>query len=411
MKKYILKAKNGKIISQENTNYQVSNFYGIYVSEEVVSILNKTIYYPINDRYSAIARILFFFAHLERKSIYKYPQKVHSDIWQHYFTKNQVVAYKKILLDNQLLIENPQEQSLKYKPGEYSTSYTLGAQYLAGELCFIQIENSKKKVLNIEFYEEKFWSFEDKAITFRANFTLENVYLRTDKAIEEEHLYHLNEKTSTNSLNSRLISINNFYNNNNIKKGINNDRVYHKICNLSKQSRKYLTDENGFEFFSIDIKNCQPLLLIAQAVKHGIAVDDSYKKLCELGTLYEQFIRPNRNRDQAKEELYKCVYFAQIYNSPINKEFRLYFPKSYKAILELTAAYSRSLALMLQKLEAQFFNQLKPKYSTVWFTLYDAIYFNDERDLDYLENYLQDEFQKLGISPKFDKKYPNGYKA
>ena len=177
------------------------------------------------------------------------------------------------------------------------------------------------------------------------------------------------------------------------------DRVYSSFTALSKVARKYLTINNK-PFIEIDIKNCQPLLLLILACEQGIELDNNYINDVVDGCFYEELMyrtielgynsefiydkkksklkelefntnNKNINRDNIKTLCYNDIFFANKHkNTNLVKGFKSLYPKTYDALLSLST--ETTLAYLLQNLEADVVLNIVP--NSPYFTVHDAIY-------------------------------------
>src|SRR5690606_9959383 len=114
----------------------------------------------------------------------------------------------------------------------------------------------------------------------------------------------------------------------------------------------------------------------------------------------------NKCRDEVKVLLYKSIYFDFKSDSDISVMFKSIYPIAYS---ELQNLYKNDIqdeksdikmASRLQNIEAEIFNNITPKFSKYYFTLFDAVYFTDESDAGHIMIDLLDKFKKYGLVPK-----------
>ena len=157
--------------------------------------------------------------------------------------------------------------------------------------------------------------------------------------------------------------------------------------------------------YDIDIVNCQPLLLVAYLTENdSLDFDLNYKNDCEDGLFYERFYDIDRPknisniewRSEIKVKLYKSIFFSFNKKSKINKKFKELYPKTWES-LEKISITDISLASRLQNLESNLFNNIIPKHSEFYFTLFDAIYFNNIMDKYKIENEIKNYFNNFNI--------------
>jgi hypothetical protein len=296
--------------------------------------------------------------------------------------------------------------------------YKLTNHYKQDDLCLVIVAD--KKDLAIEFdsvYHSKF----KKAIVESS--------IDIKLAIHDE----LRSAKSTKSLSCRLNTIFRLYDKRFIKKGDKVDRVFHSLSNISKISRKHLSVK-GLKYNNLDIVNCQPLLLCYFLKKHKHKIDINYLDDCQSGNLYERFISEGKSyvdyeyiikdgeivgktkhtidigynlsdnefediRATIKVLLYKSIFFDFKPNTDIAQAFKILYPNIFETMLGFENTDVK-MASRLQNIEAEIFNNLVPKKSKFYFTLFDAIYFTSEEDAGLLISTILSKFQKYNLTPK-----------
>lgn len=195
------------------------------------------------------------------------------------------------------------------------------------------------------------------------------------------------------------------------KKGESVDRIFSSFSNLSNISRKFI-HFNGRQFYEIDIKNCQPLLLIVLLIEKGINIDTRYRTNIIKGKFYESLMEECQNlnyieqyvmiknkltkldltnRDDIKTLCYSEIFFTnKLKNSSIVTAFKNLYPLVYNAILELTQ--DSTLASQLQNLEADIVLNIIPKCN--YYTVHDAIYILNKSEIETIKMQLAAEIRK-----------------
>jgi ABC-type Zn2+ transport system substrate-binding protein/surface adhesin len=130
-----------------------------------------------------------------------------------------------------------------------------------------------------------------------------------------------------------------------------------------------------------------------------MSIDANYIADCQAGQVYEQFITKEHDRDTVKVELYKAIYFDFKQKKLISNDFMKLYPLTYKS-LQILDEDIITLASKLQNIEASIFNQLKPVKSKYYFTLFDAIYYSDSRDIACLTKQIMELFSRYELVPK-----------
>jgi hypothetical protein len=378
----------------------------VYVTslDLISALLSKDL--PLKDNKKSIKHILSFLYYADRKMQDNHDTKIpiHRDTFIHYFDRNTYTKYLTILKELKVMTRVPYDDNSFYVVGKKPSLYRFHDSYLQSEMCLVIIE-TKQRSISVEVKVDKRFS----SAILESEIDLEKAfYAEKDYALKIE-----NDLIRKNTLRYRLSNLFNTHASRYIRKGSCVDRIFHSFFNVSKISREFLT-VNGSKYFNLDIVNCQPMLLCYYLKSNNLQFDKNYIEDCEAGMLYEKFEGFQGNfkvkdkgiyyrefqtldRENVKLQLYKSVYFNFDESNPINQEFKKFYPITHQTLLKLTA--DRSMASILQNVEASIFNLLRPRYSKYYFTLFDAIYFTDIRDRDLLKEDILSKFQKLNINP------------
>jgi hypothetical protein len=179
-----------------------------------------------------------------------------------------------------------------------------------------------------------------------------------------------------------------------IRKGKNVNRIYYTFSNVSRVSREFF----NIEFNNVDVKNCQPLLLVSYLCKNRLSFDENYKEDCELSIFYSRFVGINGlDKKAVKVRLYKSIFFGFNTRSRFNKKFKEVYPETWRSLAELKQQ-KVSLAAELQNLERSLFNYIVPTISEYYYTLYDAIYFTSYEDTDDIVSKIEEFFMNLNVN-------------
>ncbi|MFC6095793.1 hypothetical protein ACFPVY_03970 [Flavobacterium qiangtangense] len=343
--------------------------------------------YPIANKRIAVKNILSFLAHLD-ESLKKNSTTVvaiNQEILIKYFSRDKYVDYVNLLKKMKVMTAVPYENGTFYNfvDKKKSKQYRIHSEFLNQDLALLIINAKNDIEVTID------GKFDKKMVK-----TILNIEVDLKAAILDE----VANKQSNNSLRCRLSILLRLYSVRWVKTGQNVDRIYHSLSNVSRISRKHIHIK-GNHFHNIDIKNCQPLLLCYLLLKNGLEVDESYKKDCENGRLYERFIEEGASREETKVLLYKAIYFAFKPKRDIALKFKELYPATFKS-LQVISSDEIKMATKLQNLEASIFNKLAPQKSKNYFTLFDAIYFTDGNDILHLTKDIEDKFAAFGIKPK-----------
>lgn len=367
----------------------------IYINNLDLICKLSTINLPIKNRRLALINIFDFLTYIDTKlnKLEDTIVPISSDTLISFFNRNEYKKYMDILSDLDILTKVPYEDGSFYKKGSLYLQYRVHNSYLNNEdLAIIVLEDDKKK----NKFTNEVIELDPKYIN-----TIKNLDINIPLAIEAEINHFRNEGLSLPSLRNRISRI--FYTKRKrfIKIGKKVNRIYHSFTNLSKISRKYF----NINMNNIDIKNCQPLLLIALLEKNGFNYDKSYKLDCESGSFYERFVDINKpsnklesewRNEYTKPSLYKTIFFGFNEMSKHNKRFKELYPSTWNS-LKLISDNCKSLASQLQNLESDLFNNLIPTKSKYYFTLFDAIYFDNLLDAYQLEKTIKSYFNNFNI--------------
>jgi len=303
-----------------------------------------------------------------------------------YYKKTNPKTGKKVVFANGKFIEDGDKL-----PAPFPTKYKMHKDYTSDNgLAIVILEEKKKKVSNL-FCEVE-------GIDIRYQNTIKNMNLNIPKAIKAEIENWKEKQLTINVLRKRISRILGTLKDRKIKKGKKVDRIYHSFTNLSRVAREHLNKK----FYSLDIVNCQPLMLVAYLKQNNMGVDLSYQKDCEIGKFYENFYVLNNlkivddKRSKVKSSIYQNIFFGFYKKSRYNKKFKKLYPKTWDSLYAISIT-KISLASRLQNMEASLFNNLKPKYSKYFYTLFDAIYYTNVADKKQLTKEIKDFFGGLNI--------------
>jgi len=341
---------------------------------------------PIQNKRLAIKNILSFLTYIDTEIKIKDTTllNISSSKLIEYFSRDTYKEYMNLLEELLILSDVPYSDGKFYTIDKLSKQYRVHNSYINNNnLCMVILENDRAKdkfICNIN-------------IDQRFRTTIMNLDIDMKSAVISEIDYCRENNLTSNNLRIRLSRL--FYTRMKryIKKGTNVDRIYHSFTNVSKVSRRHLTTK----MYNIDIVNSQPLMLISYLSKEGFDYDDNYKIDCENGSFYDNFITKDISRDDVKVQLYKSIFFSFNKNLVINKKFKELYPITWKSLSEIKDS-NISLASRLQNLESELFNNLIPKKSKEYFTLFDAIYFNNINDIVTLNKNIHNFFNSLGVN-------------
>ncbi len=321
------------------------------------------------------------------------------------FFNDHVIKYMQILKDLEII------SNVSHPDGSYYTAPHLSTKEKPSIAKLYRIHNSylTNKELGILILEPVRTSHdvvnEVKKLDKRYVKTINKLELDVVRAIQAEVDYYQAGKSSFNKLKCRISRI--FYTKRKryIKTGTKVDRIYHSFTNVSRVSREHL----NIKLHNIDVTNCQPLMLVAYLKKNNLMCDTNYQKDCEAGIFYEKFDGidglqlENDQRDNIKVMVYRKIFFGFDINSNFNKKFKEMYPLTWDELSKIKKN-KISLAAQLQNMEASLFNFIIPVKSKYFFTLFDAIYFDNEKDVELIEGIIKGFFADLGVSVETEKK-------
>lgn len=331
----------------------------------------------------------------------KYQYRISSQMLRKFFPnkKEHKITYIKY-------VQSFEKYGIISKLSNYSTTYNVTNKYCFNESLFLgDLVLALFKNDELEDYDVK---NEVPELNDKVLLSLSKLKLDLKSAIKEQYQIFKN-KNENERLICRInrITVFNFNKNRYCFYGKKNRRIYHPICFLPKESRKHL----NVSFNVLDIVNCQPLLLCYYLKLKGLKYDDEFIKNVENGMLYESL--KDRLVDVSRDEVKQMVYseilfdFKTAKKNEVNKVFKEIYPLTYSSLEDIhfnKKITNITLASILQNLEADLFNNLNVINSDYYFTLFDAIYYNDKSDEDDLRTQIDDYFKNLDLRVKVSDK-------
>ncbi len=347
------------------------------------------------------------------------------------FLKKSIGFFRNYIINDENCDYNYRLNSKKIRaffPNNNSKKVTYSNYILAFKKAGIVLKtdnySTKFKVSNKYKFNKSFFEDEFVIVTFSAeeldsynikctNLDLESKYLNTlqtlkldiENAIKEQYQLfkcELDKKRFFCRIN-KILKFNRERNRYCIK-GKKSNRIYHALCFLPKECRKHL----NVSFNVLDIVNCQPLLLCYYLKNNDLQYDNSFLDDVQNGCFYETIQNAINNlnikitRDEVKKEIYSQILFDFKTHEKylVNKVFKDIYPNTYESLMGIHLDIEQTnitLASILQNLESELFNNLKVQNSEYYFTLFDAIYFNDKIDDLDLRTQIDDYFKKLNL--------------
>jgi hypothetical protein len=352
--------------------------------------------FPIKNRELAIEQIcefidlLVFKVTVNNETLFE----INIEEFINIFNRDTYIRFKEILKELNILSQ------VQHKDGTYydyqngiNKLYRIYNEYLDLKDYSVIVFDNKKQKINIELRNLRF-DIDDRFIG-----TIKNIEIDKAKAIQIQ----LNEFDKGNlkskfALMMRLSRIFNLDKSRYITQGVKVNRVFHSFSNIDRLSRKCII----IKLYEIDVKNCQPTLMVIYLIKNNlISLKDqdfiNYKKDCEDGVFYEKLMVDGDNRSDIKVESYKSIFFKFNKNNIVNKRFKKLYPNVWNTLNYISKDDYISFAFELQNIEAEIFNNLIVNKSTNYFTLHDAIYFNNAKDKASLYKQIKNYGKKYNV--------------
>jgi len=194
-----------------------------------------------------------------------------------------------------------------------------------------------------------------------------------------------------------------------------NSRIYHPICNLNRNHRKYMS-WNGKGVMQSDVVASQVFLAVIQYVKaSNTAISELPADIVELieycknGTFYEVMMTEtgHKDRNKYKQSFFKDLFFCKetsMERTKIGKAFKKLFPTMYQSIYDFKSkAGYKEYSISLQKFEWTLIREILEKLYQQGFeviNLHDAILYPEDVDSDTIEGIIKEIYQeKVGLIP------------
>ena len=356
------------------------------------SVINKLLFhndYPIEKR-KAITNILEFLEYLDGKIHDKRKNRLEipKSVFVKYFSKNQYIKYKLLLHKFQILSLTSHPDGTSYLPPYFVKKYNEGKpknQHITTKCQLYKVHHNYRNNPNITVVipnKDKHIPItvdsQIKGLNKRYTNTIKTLQINIKDALLAEIEHFRKGDCTISQLKTRLQRI--FYTKRKrfIKYGKKVRRIYHSFSNVSRVSRQHINIKMNY----IDICNSQPLILCALINSEGKGLDINYQRDCETGEFYENFeyLYPDEDDNmQLKKDVLRYIFFGWKPWEAINKRFKELFPEVWEFLYE-NSKLETSLASQLQNMESDLFNILTPIKSKHFFTLFDAIYFSDDKD-------------------------------
>lgn len=177
----------------------------------------------------------------------------------------------------------------------------------------------------------------------------------------------------------------------------NEGRFYNSISNLPNTAIPFLLMSNR-KLKSIDIMNCQPLLLAS------ILKNDEYQKDVELGIFYDNMGKElGKDRNVFKISSYKYLFFGNN-QLKMGKTYSA-MEKLYPGMMGLINSYKEEnqMAIELQKLESEIFVNRIGGMNFSKLLRHDQVLVHEEY-FEMLKSTVTNEFKRIGLKVSFNEK-------
>ena len=200
----------------------------------------------------------------------------------------------------------------------------------------------------------------------------------------------------------------------NLVQPISNSRVYHSICNLKRENRKYLSWNNQ-NIYQSDIVASQVFLGLMMYINNsGISIEDQPQDIKNLYKILtnDDFYNimmletGHKDRNKFKQAFFKSVYFNKVegMNNKISKTFEKLFPTMFNFIKDIKNRLGyEQFAIKLQAFEWGLIEDiLKNLYNNniPAINLHDAILFPENENKELINKIINDIYiSKFNIKP------------
>jgi hypothetical protein len=339
--------------------------------------------------------------HYEHKRIKRVFIPVHSDKLRQVLTTKLAKKIIDTLVELKIV-----EVDKRYMPKEKTKSYRLAAQYHNSDF--------KKVACQSELFNRKLETLKNKELDVLSMVhkqILQNMYCyRLDVQAAEQILDSL--ECSPDACISAKVCIEkiiekDFFFTTDKKSG----RIFHNFCNLKRELRSCLRDENNLPLVDIDISNSQPFFLavLLKECSFDSADIQDFQQLCKDGQFYDYLANKfGLTRNYVKNQMWNLLFGKNIWQFKLKKVFTADFPTVYSAIEELNRENNSDFAVLLQKLEAEIMiDTVAPillDKGIKFITVHDS-FLVSQKDVDTVYEIMQNCFQtKYGIVPTMRKK-------
>ena len=171
----------------------------------------------------------------------------------------------------------------------------------------------------------------------------------------------------------------------------NEGRFYNSITNMPSELIEFISI-NGQKLYSIDVVNCQPLLL------SSLLGDNNFKLDVENGIFYDVLkTHLNINRNECK----LLVYSKLLFNHHQMKSGKLYdaLESLYPGLVSKINLIKNDLSLRLQEIESRIFIGKMKNLNKYMVIRHDEVLVL-ERDIDFFKVYIRNCFKQIKLNVK-----------
>lgn len=328
--------------------------------------------------------------HLEKKEIKRHFIPLHFDNLSTVLTTNLTKDILSTLLDLNII-----ETDNQYTVGEKSKSYRLMPLY--------HDETFKKVPIEDVRFRNKLLKLKDRAVA-NLNDVHRQIYynmfhFRFDMPQAEKIMHEMNldadEQLSIQLSIDKIIDRDFFF-----ATDPKTGRIFHNYCNLKREFRTCLRDEDNLSLTEIDVANSQPFLLGVIMTERNVCGEDvlKYQRLCKDAQIYDYIAQQcNWKRDFVKKQMLTLFFCKNHWQFKLKQMFVNEFPTVYSFIEEIKKDDNRDLAILLQKEEASIMidtiSEKLLEQNVQFITVHDSLMIS-QKDASLVMNQMKKSFQE-----------------
>lgn len=331
---------------------------------------------------------------------------VFAKTWREFCHKDKYVRVRKILSEFGVL-----EYKKSYKVGLYPKPHRIKSEYLNDD---------------IKYHTIYYPAGAKRMILYRANIAIPdeiskyilNTFKRTSINNEKFKKWRQNHENELSSEREKSINdLNQVLNHNKWNKfffkRLYNGRLYNSFTNCPKEVREFIRIDNE-KTIELDIKNCQPYLLVQlYDKKQELHIFEQQRliKFFEDNDFYDFFrekINKDMTRDEFKEYSYQNLFFGSINSYISNQLYDIFydlFPILANIILDMKKNRSkREFAMSMQRREAKIviddFGNKMMELNIPFLTVHDSVIIKEKHKNIVSKILIQEFFKNTGIIPE-----------